>query len=190
MAKDGDDLVEQIEHDDDNVQFRVYTDGKNSASSLTELKRRIQNLVQHGRYNKVRITRNGKAILPDLPVGALMAMEVATFFGAGLLRGLIVNVVGRTFFDVELIDEADERYRAAMKNFMRGDIAAAEAQMEGALKINPMLAKGYFQLAVIRKVQGDLPGARAALSEAQKYAKGQKLKKRILEEQTRIQDIT
>jgi hypothetical protein len=87
-------------------RFNLDVTGKSAAEAMGKLKNNVEYWVTRGRYNKVRVKRNGKAVLPDIPVGALVAVEAATFFWTGLLRAALVNVVGRAFFEVELINEA------------------------------------------------------------------------------------
>lgn len=143
------------------ARFKLEVAGENATEAVARLKRDVQYWVERGRYNKVRIKRAGKAVLPDIPVGALVAFEAATFFWTGLLRAALVNVVGRALFEVELINEADEHYRKGVEHFLAGDLAEAEQQLETALRVDDRHAKAHLQMGVLRKVQGKRDVAKA-----------------------------
>jgi tetratricopeptide (TPR) repeat protein len=118
------------------------------------LKDNVEYWVARGRYNKVRIKRGGKAVLPDIPVGALVAVEAATFFWTGLLRAALVNVVGRALFEVELVNEAEGSYKKGLEHFLAGDVADAETHLQRALDVDERFAKAHLQMGVLRKMQG------------------------------------
>ena len=148
------DEVKQGGDDGDKARFKLEVVGENAAEAVSKLKKNVQYWVERGRYNKVRIKRGGKAVRPDIPVGALVAFEAATFCWTGLLRAAIVNVVGRAFFEVELINEADEHYKKGVEHFLAGDLAEAEQHLEKALRVDDRHAKAHLQMGVLRKVQG------------------------------------
>lgn len=141
-------------------RFSMEVVGENVTETIAQLRERVQYWMDRGRYNKVRIKRAGKPILPDIPVGALMAIEAATFFWAGLLRGAVVNVVGRVLFEVELINEAEEHYQKGLEHFLAGDLIDAAECLERALRIDDRYARAHLQMGVLRKVQGDRGAAR------------------------------
>lgn len=140
--------------DDEAPRFNLEVAGESAQEAVQKLKKSVQYWVDRGRYNKVRIKRAGKPVLPDIPIGALVAFEAATFFWTGLLRAALVNVVGRVFFEVELINEADEHYKKGVEHFLAGEMREAEQLLERALKIDERHAKTHLQLGVLRKVQG------------------------------------
>ena len=141
-------------------RFNLEEAGENAPEAVQKLKKSVQYWVDRGRYNKVRIKRAGKPVLPDIPIGALVAFEAATFFWTGLLRAALVNVVGRVFFEVELINEADEHYKKGVEHFLAGEMREAEELLERALKIDERHAKTHLQLGVLRKVQGKTDDAK------------------------------
>ena len=141
-------------------RFSLEVVGENVSEAMAQLKNQVQYWADRGRYNKVRIKRAGKPVLPDIPVGALMALEAATFFWSGLLRGAVVNVVGRVLFEVELINEAEEHYKRGLEHFLAGDLADAAECLERALRIDERYPRAHLQLGVLRKVQGDRAAAR------------------------------
>lgn len=140
--------------DADRPRFSLDVTGKNAAEAMVKLKDNVGYWVARGRYNKVRVKRAGKAVLPDIPVGALVAFEAATFFWTGLLRAALVNVVGRAFFEVELINEAEEHYKKGLEHFLAGDIEDADKHLTKALDVDERYAKAHLQMGVLRKMQG------------------------------------
>ncbi|MDP2345770.1 MAG: hypothetical protein Q8O67_32805 [Deltaproteobacteria bacterium] len=140
--------------DGERPRFNLDVTGKNAAEAMVKLKDTVGYWVSRGRYNKVRVKRGGKAVLPDIPVGALVAFEAATFFWTGLLRAALVNVVGRAFFEVELINEAEEHYKKGLEHFLAGDIDDAEKHLTKSLEVDERYAKAHLQMGVLRKMQG------------------------------------
>ncbi len=141
------------------ASFTLDTTGSTAAAALGKLRDNVEYWVSRGRYNKVRIKRNGKAVLPDIPVGALFAVEAATFFWTGLLRAALVNVVGRAFFEVELISDAEDHYKKGLEQFLAGDLKDAEALFEKALEVDSRFARAHLQMGVLRKMQGRIDDA-------------------------------
>lgn len=137
--------------------LEVEGDGKDA---LGKLRQNVAYWVSRGRYNKVRIKRQGKAVLPDIPVGALVAFEAATFFWTGLLRGVLMNTVGRVLFEVELVNEADEHYRKGLAHFLAGEMRDAEEALTRALRVDERHIRAHLQMGVLRKVQGRTDEAR------------------------------
>lgn len=135
-------------------KFNLEVASENATEAMKKLKDQAQYWLDRGRYNKIRIKRGGKPVLPDIPVGALVALEAATFFWSGLLRGAIVNTVGRAFFEVELINEAEEHYKRGLEHFLSGDLVEADECLQRALRIDDRYPRAHLQLGVLRKVQG------------------------------------
>lgn len=140
--------------------FTLDATGKTAAAAMGKLKSEVEYWVSRGRYNKVRVKRNGKAVLPDIPVGALFAVEAATFFWTGLLRAAIVNVVGRALFEVELINDAEDHYKKGLELFLAGDLEDAEVLLQKALQIDDRFVRAHLQMGVLRKMQGKKADAR------------------------------
>jgi tetratricopeptide (TPR) repeat protein len=141
------------------AQFDLDVTGRSAAEAMARLKDNLEYWVARGRYHKVRIKRGGKPVLPDIPVGALIAVEAATFFWTGLLRAALVNVVGRTFFQVELINDAEALYQKGLEHFLAGDVDDAEKLFAEALAVDERFAKAHLQMGVLRKVQGNKTAA-------------------------------
>jgi len=139
---------------DGRATFTLDATGKSAQAAMGKLKENVEYWVARGRYNKVRVKRNGKAVLPDIPVGALFAVEAATFFWTGLLRAAIVNVVGRALFEVELISDAEDHYKKGLEHFLAGDLKDAEQHLGRALEVDSRFVRAHLQMGVLRKMQG------------------------------------
>lgn len=153
-------------------RFNLEVVGENVSEAMVQMRDKVQYWVDRGRYNKVRVKRNGKAVLPDIPVGALMAFEAATFFWTGLLRAAVVNVVGRVFFEIELINEAEEHYKRGLEHFLAGDLEESEDCLSRALRIDERYPRAHLQLGVLRKLQGRKAEAQKHFEDAVEFDKG------------------
>lgn len=123
-------------------------------------------LIDRGRYRKLRITRKGKAVLPDIPIAAAAALEAASLYGAGLARVLAVNVGARFLFDVEVINEADKYYERGKEALLDGDLDRACEALEKAVRIDDTHAGAFLQLGVLYRLRQHPEAARRMLSRA------------------------
>ena len=139
-------------------QFEVA--GENAQEVVSKLKTQVTYWLDRGRYSKVRIKRNGKQLGPDIPVAALLALEAATFFGTGILRGALMHAVGRVFFEVELINEAEEIHVQGVALFLGGELQGARDCFEKAITVDPRYAPAHLQMGVLCKVQNEEAAAR------------------------------
>lgn len=137
-----------------------------AGKALTNARTTTRRLVDQGRHRKVRITRNGKAVLPDIPMAAFAAMEVASFAAAGPARALAGNLIGRFLFDVEVVNEADKYFASGVERFLEGDLERAEQGFLKAVRIDDTYADAYLQLGVLYRMQGEPERARAVLERA------------------------
>lgn len=140
--------------EDDKPHFSLEVMGDNVTEVMGSLRNKVAYWADRGRYNKIRIMRGGKPVLPDIPIAAVMAFEAATFFWMGPLRAVITNAVGRVFFEVELVNEAEEHYKRGLEHFLAGDMRDAEDCLERALRIDERYPRAHLQLGVLRKIQG------------------------------------
>src|SRR4051794_12681795 len=81
--------------------------GNGFDEAFETLKDRASHYVKRGQHTQVRIKFRGKEVA-TLPLPMLLAVEAATFFWTGPLRLLVANALGRTFMEVEFINDADE----------------------------------------------------------------------------------
>jgi len=145
--------------DPERPRFTIELAGDHVAQAMAQLVEEAQYWIKRGRYNKVRVSRNGKPLLPDIPVGALLAIEAATFFWTGLLRGALVNIAGRVLFEVELINDAKEHLTLGRRHFLDGDLDEAWREMEQALAIDDRDPEIHIAFASLLKARGDRGGA-------------------------------
>lgn len=134
-----------------------------AAAFLTSSAKR---LVDRGRYRKLRISRNGKPVLPDIPLAAVAAVEAASLYGAGFARMLAVNVGARFLFDLEVVNEADKFFQTGVDRYLEGDLDRAEAALLRAVSIDDTHAAGYLQLGVLYRMRGQPEKARPLLTRA------------------------
>lgn len=126
----------------------------------------VRRLVDRGRYRKLRITRKGKPVLPDIPLAAVAAVEAASLAGAGVARVLAVNVVGRLLFDVEVVNEADRFLDTGRQALLDGDLDTAKIALEKAVRIDDTHAEAFMQLGVLNRLRGEFDEARRCLTRA------------------------
>lgn len=134
--------------------FRVEVDPERIDESVRNLTSKVREWVDQGRYTKVRISYKGKPLLGDIPLGVFLATEAITFWYAGLLRALVVNLGMRTFIDVELVHDADERVARGVELYMDGEIEAAEECYREALRMKPGDVAALYNLGVLLRVSG------------------------------------
>ena len=134
-------------------RLRVPLDPAELEATLRGLPDRLRRLVDDGRYSKVRVKFRGKQLLPDLPLGGVLAGELL----AGLalpIGALLMNIGAGAFLDIELLHEADGMVTAAQARMAEGDVEEAEALYRGALKLRPDDAAALFHLGVLLRVTG------------------------------------
>ena len=143
-------LFEDLRLDD----LRIEIDPERIDEAVKSLAEQVRRLVDQGRYTKVRIKYRGKPLLPDIPMGVFLATEAVTFWYAGILRALVVNLGARTIIEVELVHDADERVRQGIELFLDGEVDAAEARYREALKMKADDASALYNLGVLLRVTG------------------------------------
>jgi tetratricopeptide (TPR) repeat protein len=133
---------------------------------LRTLKERASQYVKKGAYTKVRIKFRGRE-LATLPLTVLLAAEAATFLGGGgILRLLVVNALGRTFLDVEFINEADTVVAAGKQRLLDGDLDEALARFREAIAMDGAHPGAQLNLGIAMKLKGDRAGAQAAFEKS------------------------
>ncbi len=139
--------------------------------SLKKLGSELKHWANKGRYTKVRFKFRGKQLLPDLPLAAVVAAEGLSFYWAGILRLLVVNVAGGALLQVELVNDSEKRVQEGKEALLSGDLDAALALFRQAAQMDRDSASAQLNIGVALKLQGDRQGARAALSRALEIAK-------------------
>ena len=146
--------------------FRIEVDPEQIDESVKRLTEKVRTFVEHGRYTKVRIKYKGRPILRYIPLGVFLATEAVTFWYAGLLKALVVNLGARTFIEVEFIHEADEKVREGIDLFMAGEVEAAEAVYREALRMKADDAAALYNMGILLRVTGRRKEAMECLEKA------------------------
>ncbi len=146
--------------------FRIEVDPDRIDESVRNLTDKVRQLVDQGRYTKVRVKYRGKPLMPDIPMGVFLATEAVTFWYAGLLRALVVNLGARTIIEVELVHEASGKVEEGVAFYMDGEVEAAEECYRTALRMKPGDAAALYNLGVLLRVTGRRKEAIEALQQA------------------------
>jgi len=141
-------------------------DPKRVEEGLKKLQGELVHWANKGRYTKVRFKFRGKQLLPDLPIAAVVAAEGLSFYWGGILRVLIANVVGKSVFQVEFVNDADKRVQAGKEALLSGDMDQALTLFREALEMDRDNAAAHLNIGVALKLKGDREGALAAFEKA------------------------
>jgi len=149
-------------------RIRVELDPERMDQTLEALTDKLKHYADQGRYTRVRIKYKGKAIIPDIPLFALIAAEAATIWWAGPLRILVVNLGVKTFVDIELVHAAGEKVQEGQAMFLDGEVEQAESLYREAIRIKPGDPAALFHLGVLLKVTGKRDKAKECFAAAAK----------------------
>lgn len=141
-------------------------DPRKIEASLLKLKDQVVTLARKGRYTKVRFKFRGKQLLPDLPLAAVVAVEGASFYWAGVLRALVFTLAGRTLIDVELVNDSEKMLATGKQALLSGDLEEALAAFHKAVDMDDENPAVHLNLGIALKLKGDHPAARSALTRA------------------------
>lgn len=134
--------------------IRIEVDPDQIDESVRRLSDSVRAFVENGRYTKVRIKYKGKQILRDIPLGVFVATEAVTFWYAGLLKALVVNLGARTIIEVEFVHEANEKVAEGVDLYMAGEVQAAEEAYREALRMKPDDPSANYNLGILLRVTG------------------------------------
>jgi len=138
---------------------------KGIEDGLRKLAEEAQHWLKRGQHTRVRIKFRGRELV-TLPLSVLIAAEAATLPFAGILRILAVNVVGKAFLDVELINDADAVITRGKELLLEGELDEALAEFQRALAMDPRHANAHLNLGIAQKLKGDRDSARDAFEKA------------------------
>ncbi len=144
----------------------IEVDPRQVEEALAKLGGELRHWANKGRYTRVRFKFRGRQLLPDLPLAAVVAAEGLTFYWAGILRVLLVNVMGGSLLSVELVNDSEKRVQAGREALLSGDLDAALAHFRTALEMERDSASAHLNRGVALKLKGDHAGAREALEKA------------------------
>ena len=128
----------------------------------------VQYWYKQGIINKVRLKYKGKAILPDIPLSYFMLVQVATFFLTGVVRALAFNIGAKVFFEVEMVNDAEELLKKARDLYLDGELDEAIHLLEEVIRMDGRYSEAYLYLGIINKIRGDREAAAKYFQKAQK----------------------
>jgi tetratricopeptide (TPR) repeat protein len=134
--------------------------------TLRTLRAELGALANKGRYTRVRFKFRGKQLLPDLPLAAVIAAEGLTFYWAGILRALLVNVAGKSVFSVELVNDSARFVQAGKDELLAGEVDRAIDAFRTALRMERDNPRAHLSLGAALRLKGDLIKARESLERA------------------------
>lgn len=135
-------------------------------AKLEELRGRVQEGVDHGRYTKVRISYRGRPVGPEIPLGALLAGEGLALMALGPLWTILGNLGARAVLDVELVHEADELVARGNEAMMASESEQAERYYRDALERRKDDPTALYHLGVLLRLTGRADEALAVLRRA------------------------
>jgi len=151
--------------EDNQRTFRLDL-GEGLDEVLKKLRDRAEHYYSKGQHTQVRLRFRGKE-LATLPLTMLLAVEAAGWaLGAGWLRLIAVNALGKTFLDVEFINEADHIVAAGKERLLDGDLDEALAKFREAIEMDRDHPAAHLNLGVALKLKGDRDGAIEAFAKA------------------------
>ncbi len=134
--------------------FQVEIDPERIDEAVRSIADQVRQAADQARYTKVRIKYRGKALMPDIPLAVFVATEAVTFWYAGLLRALVVNLGVRTVIEVELIHDADGKVEEGKEHYLAGEVEEAEDIYREALRMKKDHPEALYHLGVLLRVTG------------------------------------
>jgi tetratricopeptide (TPR) repeat protein len=138
--------------------------------TLEKIRSELLRWANKGRYTRVRFKFRGRQLLPDIPLAAVVAAEGLSFYWAGLLRALVVNVAGGALVDVELVNDSEKVIAQGREALLSGDVEKALELFRKATEMDADSAQAWLNVGVASKLRGDVAGAREALEKARSLA--------------------
>ena len=148
------------------VRFEIKAD--RIEENVRQVVKRIQYWYRQGIIRKVRLKYKGKALLPDIPLSYFMLVQAASFFLAGIVRALAINVGARIFFEVEIVNDAEQQLKRAKELYLDGELDEAIQTLEEVILLDEDCAEAYLYLGIIHKVKKDYESASRYFLRAQK----------------------
>ena len=140
------------------------TEGLDDA--FTKVSQQARDLMAKGQHTRVRIKFRGKQIA-ELPIAAVAAAEVATFWWFGPLRVVFAHVVGKAILDVEFVSNADHHVAQGRALLADGELEKAVAEFDKALVMDRRHAGALLGKGIALKLKGDKTAARDCFEKAE-----------------------
>jgi tetratricopeptide (TPR) repeat protein len=148
------------------VKLEINTDRLEESVRMAVEK--VQYWYRQGMIRKIRLKYKGKAVLPDIPLSYFMLVQVATFFLTGVVRALAISLGARVFFEVEMVNDAEELFRKARDLYLDGDLDEAVQLLQDAITLDKNFAEAYLYLGIIHKIRKEPAMAARFFQQAQK----------------------
>jgi len=128
--------------------------------SIRQIVDQVQYWYKQGMIHKIRLKYKGKAILPDIPLSYFMVAQVASFFLAGVVRALAISLSTRVFFEVEMVNDAEQIFQRARDKYLDGDFDEAAKLFEEVLTLDAKYSEAYLYLGIIHRVRNEHDAAK------------------------------
>jgi tetratricopeptide (TPR) repeat protein len=134
--------------------------------ALGKITAQARDLMAKGQHTRVRIKFRGKQIA-EVPIAAVAAAEVASFWWFGPLRVVLAHVVGKAVLEVEFVSNADQHVVEGRRWLQEGEMEKALAEFDKALGIDRRHAGAHLGRGIALKLRGDKVAARDAFQKAE-----------------------
>jgi tetratricopeptide (TPR) repeat protein len=140
--------------------------GEGVESAFDRIREQAQDLMSKGQHTRVRIKFRGKQIA-ELPIAAVAAAEVASFWWFGPLRVVIGHVVGKAILDVEFVSNADAYVAQGKALLADGELEKAMVEFDKAIAMDRRHAGALLGKGIAFKLKGDRASAREWFEKAE-----------------------
>jgi tetratricopeptide (TPR) repeat protein len=134
--------------------------------ALAKITAQARDLMAKGQHTRVRIKFRGKQIA-EVPIAAVAAAEVASFWWFGPLRVVLAHVLGKAVLEVEFVSNADQHVVEGRRWLQQGEMEKALGEFEKALAIDRRHAGAHLGRGIALKLRGDKAEAREAFQKAE-----------------------
>ena len=134
--------------------------------AFAKITAQARDLMAKGQSTRVRIKFRGRQIA-EVPIAAVAAAEVASFWWFGPLRVVLAHVVGKAVLEVEFVSNADQHVVEGRRWLQEGEMEKALAQFDKALAVDRRHAGAHLGRGIALKLRGDKASAREAFRQAE-----------------------
>jgi tetratricopeptide (TPR) repeat protein len=134
--------------------------------AFNKVSERARDLMSKGQHTRVRIKFRGRQIA-ELPIAAVAAAEVASFWWFGPLRVVLGHVVGKAILDVEFVSNADQMVAQGKAFLADGELDKAVAEFDKALLMDRRHSGALLGKGIALKLRGDRAAAREWFQKAE-----------------------
>lgn len=134
--------------------------------AFAKISERARDLMSKGQHTRVRLKFRGKQIA-EVPISAVAAAEVASFWWFGPLRVVLGHVIGKAVVDVEFVSNADQIVAQGKALLADGEVDRAVAEFDKALAMDRRHAGALLGKGIALKLRGDRGAAREWFEKAE-----------------------